>query len=194
MNNSKLAILFTIISFALPADLFQDWLDQIYSYVDSTGVEISFNYQYSAQSKDEISGGFLRYHDSKNFLYQLDKKTVFAVDSVWKTYDKSTNQVFIHDPDLQFEDLVLKWFQRDTLLAPNKVQKISPYAYSVHLSADLSNFDIIFSDNNTVNQIIIYSADDAVIINVESINLISAELKEPFKLALPDAFELDLRE
>ncbi|NOZ08633.1 MAG: hypothetical protein GXO91_07140 [FCB group bacterium] len=169
-------------------------MENTFSLIDSTGIEVQFHYQYYAESGERSADGYLRYGDATHFLYQLGEKTVFAVDSVWKTYDATTNQVFIHEPDIQFQQMVLKWLNRDSLLTVEKIHQINSRAYTVQLSDEMSPFDVYFSDQQTLDQIIVYGHDYSLVITVKSLNPIAPEQKDPFKLDLPHAFELDLRE
>lgn len=191
---TKLVLIFCLLSISWTADLFADWMENTFSLIDSTGIEVRFQYQFYSTTAERDAEGYLRYRDADHFLYQLGQKTVFALDTVWKTYDAATNQVFIHDPDIQFQQMVLKWFKRDTLLTTDKIHQIDSLAYAVQLSSEMSPFDIYFSDQNTLDRIIVYGQDYSLIINIKSINPIKSGLKDPFRLDLPKAFELDLRE
>ena len=183
-----------VVSTVLPSDIFNNWLDNTFQIMDSTGASITFDLEMISGFNREVQHGELMIDSTRQFRYRLGPKTVVSKNGIWRTYDERTNQVFIHDPDRAFEDNVLQWLDADKLRAA-LVESKDIFSVKLLLSNDIPLMRLNFSPDDSSLQTIVVSAEDYQQ-NITSLKIepLDPARGDPFLLDVPDAFELDLRE
>ena len=188
-------LLFIIFSFIHPNDAVTSWLDEIFPILDSTTVEISFEYSMTSELNEKKDALKLIMTKGKSFRLESKHKIITAENYIWKIFDRRTNQLFIQDPDENFLKILKYWTDNDRIENMSIVE-LEKNNYRVNLIDDASSHYLVitFSQTESFPQTIKYY-DDNITFRMTKINMrpYGKEINTLFNLDAPGAFILDLR-
>ncbi|SVE54684.1 uncharacterized protein METZ01_LOCUS507538, partial [marine metagenome] len=126
----------------LIANPFDKWIDQnknvIKEKIKSVSFQIKIKSDLDSKGNDILNGKIVM-GEKKKFRFEMGTRTVVSDGTLWKSFDKRTNQIFIQEPDKKLEKVLFSWV---------KVNKLK--ALSVKDKPDGSYKIQVFGNNNDV--------------------------------------------
>ena len=125
----------------------------------------------------KILNGQIVIGEKKQFRFEMGSRIVVSDGTLWKSFDKRTDQIFIQEPDKQLEKSLFSWVKLKKIKAL-PVTLESDGGYRIKLLGKKNDVRAYFnSDTNVLNSIVITQSETRseisnIILNIEdSLNL-----------------------
>ena len=154
-------IFFFSICFA--ANPLNNWIDQYSEILKQDIKSVAFQLKIDAEiydtNNDSIMLGKIIVGKNKQFRFEMGPRTVISDGMIWKSYDESTDQIFIQEPDKHLEKVLFSWVKLKKLKTlPVKLEPDG--GYRISLFGTQNDLRVYFnSDSNELESIIIISND-----------------------------------
>ena len=77
--------------------------------IKSVSFQLTTDSKFFDKKNDGTLSGKITIGKNKKFRYEMDTRTVVSDGKVWKSYDERTDQIFMHEPDREFEKAIFSW-------------------------------------------------------------------------------------
>ena len=154
---SKLNIFFLTLTYLI-ANPLDDWVDQNKNVIKEKIKSVSFNIRLESgiDSKEyKILNGQIVIGEKKQFRFEMGMRTVISDGSLWKSYDKRSDQIFIQEPDKKLEKALFSWVKVKKLMAIPIIKELDG-SYKIKLFGKSNNIRAYFNSNtHTLDSILI---------------------------------------
>ena len=154
---SKLFYFLLLITFLI-ANPFDKWIDQNKNVIKEKIKSVSFQIKIKSDldsKSNEILNGKIVMGEKKKFRFEMGTRTVVSDGTLWKSFDKRTNQIFIQEPDKKLEKVLFSWVKVNKLKAL-PVQNKPDGSYKIQLFGNDNDVRTYFnSATNVLDSILI---------------------------------------
>ena len=156
--------LFFIITLTyLIANSLDDWVDQNKNVIKEKIKSVSFKIRLESgiDSKEfKILNGQIVIGEKKQFRFEMGPRTVVSDGTLWRSFDKRTDQIFIQEPDKKLEKALFSWVKVNKLKAL-PIQEKPDGSCKIKLFGKNNDIRAYFnSDTNILDSILISTLDD----------------------------------
>ncbi len=184
---------FFLILTYLIANPLDDWVDQNKNVIKEKIKSVSFKIRLESginSNEYNILNGQIIIGEKRQFRFEMVPRTVVSDGTLWKSYDKRTNQIFIQEPDKKLEKSLFSWVKLKKIKAlPVKLEPDGGYrlkllgkekdirAYFNPGSNELESIIIIQSDMRSEVFKIILAIEDVLNLDIGNQNSASFDLR-----------------
>ena len=91
------------LSVCLASNPVNEWIDKHVDILEYNIKSVSFQFSIYSESfnipEDSVIISKIIVGNEKQFRFEMGPRTIVSDGIVWKSYDKRTNQIFVHDKD-----------------------------------------------------------------------------------------------
>ena len=154
---SKLFYFLLLITFLI-ANPFDKWIDQNKNVIKEKIKSVSFQIKITSDldsKSNEILNGKIVMGEKKKFRFEMGTRTVVSDGTLWKSFDKRTNQIFIQEPDKKIEKALFSWVKVNKLKALPVQSKLDG-SYNIQLFGNNNDVRTYFNSvTNVLDSILI---------------------------------------
>ena len=187
-------IIFIFFNIIYCQSAFNNFISHNLFFLNSPIKKITFDYH--SQNIDGLpsasSGAIII--DENNYKIVFDEHIVLFANSIFKRYNKSTNQIFIENSNTMVDSLINNFFNVDYL---NEIQ-LDSQGRILNLPVLLENKAVLYISFSTDSSFIksldfIYDSFNLELFNIKY-SILDLDSTHVFKIDAPNAFILDLRD
>ena len=173
---SKLFYFLLMITFLI-ANPLDKWIDQnknvIKEKIKSVSFQIKIKSDLDSKGNDILNGKIVM-GEKKKFRFEMGTRTVVSDGTLWKSFDKRTNQIFIQEPDKKLERALFSWVRVNKLKAL-PIENNSDGSYKIKLFGKTNDVRLYFNLYTNVLDSIKIFRQDGFLSNIYNISIMAAD-------------------